>query len=121
MSVRRVASVGKQISILLWKNWVLFKRNLTATLVELIASYAFLLLLILLRYFVDNVKNLDQNNPVRPVLDGLTFSSAKTYILYYPPSQVVQELITTAVDFINRNENTYYIGIIFILYNIQMI
>lgn len=95
---RRVVGILGQIWILMWKNWVLFKRNISGTLVEILVSYVFLLLLLLLRFFVDVSLYPDQNNTAYSPLQYLNTSTDGRYrLMYYPNDNSIKAIIDDAV------------------------
>jgi hypothetical protein len=100
---RQIVGVFFQIWILIWKNWILFKRNFVGTLVELFASYTFVLIIIFLRYFIDSTKYYEQTsttNAIRNVIDQVNTTSGRSIVYYYPNNAFIQGIVTNAMAMI---------------------
>jgi hypothetical protein len=92
----RVAGAFAQIRILLWKNFILFKRNKVSTLIEILAAYLFVGILALFRFFIDSThyEKLDSTiNPEIGVPYWINSTSNRTLISYYPPNQFIGQFV----------------------------
>nr|QUF59430.1 ATP-binding cassette transporter Abca3-like2 [Brachionus angularis] len=110
MKDRKVVGFFRQTLILLWKNGILFKRNVSGTLVEILVSLLFVFILIFLRFFVDSTKYNEQSfvsNPIRNVLDAVNVTTKRSLILYYPNNSFVQEIVTNAYYFIKKQKPNF--------------
>jgi hypothetical protein len=100
---RQVVGVFMQIWILMWKNWVLFKRNIKGTLVEILVSYMFVIIIVLLRILIDTTQYYDQTsttNTVSNVIDQVNTTTGRTYVYYYPNNAFIQGIVTNAMSMI---------------------
>ena len=99
---RELAGFFKQLGILFWKNWILFKRNKLGTFGEIMMAFIFVFIILLLRYFVESQMYNNQNINAIPVLDGVKTSDNKTFILYYPNNDFIRDIVTNANILINN-------------------
>ena len=99
----KVVGVFKQIWILLWKNWILFKRNISGTIAEVGVAFLFLLILLVLRFFVDATQSSDQALISTSPLDSINVTTGRYYIYYYPNNAFVQSIVSNAVTFIKAS------------------
>ena len=79
------------------------------TLAEILMAFLFVLIIILLRYFVDITTYPDQNsfsNPVLGVFD-LANSSNRSLIYYHPNNSFIQEIVTDAYNLINAQSPNF--------------
>ena len=93
---RKVVGFFRQIVILLWKNSILFRRNISGTLAEILVALLFLVILLFLRFFVDSTKISDPDspkNPVRNVIDYINVTSKRGLIMYYPNNAYVHAIV----------------------------
>jgi hypothetical protein len=100
---KKVVGFWKQIWILLWKNWILLKRNKLGTVVEILVSLLFVVILIFLRFFVDSIKVDEQTsttNPPRNVIDLVNTTTGRTLVLYYPNNAFIGGIVSSAVTLI---------------------
>ena len=101
---RRIAGIWKQFSILTWKNLILSRRNACGLVTEILCPLIVILILIVIRYFVDVTQYEDQANASNNVLDLLPITPNSTsnasLLLYYPNTPIVYNIITNAVSLI---------------------
>ena len=102
---QELAGFFAQLRILMWKNTVLFRRNVSGTLSEIICPMLFVLAMLLIRYFVDNIRLSEQKFTATSALD-LIPSLNTSYILYYPNNAFVLGLVNRAVDLIKQRKPT---------------
>nr|UOU03315.1 ATP-binding cassette subfamily A3-like 2 [Brachionus rubens] len=110
MKERKVVGFFRQILILLWKNGVLFKRNISGTIVEIAVALLFVFILVFLRFFVDSTKVDEQtytNNPIRNVLQFINVTTNRSLIMYYPNNSYVQSIVTNAYMLIKSKRPTF--------------
>lgn len=103
MKERKVVGFFRQFVILLWKNWVLFKRNIAGTITEICVSLIFVFILLFLRFFVDSTKFQDQNANTNPSLNVLSLINAttnRTLLMYYPNNPYTEGIVTNAYNLI---------------------
>ena len=98
---RKIAGKFKQFRILFWKNGKLFRRNIWGTLGEILMAFLFVLMILLLRFFVDSSAYSDQNAKLTGVFDRLNTSN-RTLIYYYPNNAFIQELVMNSVTLISN-------------------
>ncbi|CAF0703608.1 unnamed protein product [Brachionus calyciflorus] len=110
MKERKVVGFFRQILILIWKNWLLFKRNISGTIVEILVSVLFVFILLFLRFFVDSTKVNEQNitnNPIRNVLTAINVTTNRSLIMYYPNNNFVRDIVTSAYYLIKSRRPTF--------------
>jgi hypothetical protein len=104
---RKIAGFRQQFIILSWKNLILSKRSVCALITEIVAPILTVLILLVLRYFVDSIQYSDQSNTAYNVLDlfPITANTSNTTMLYYYPSNsFIQGIMTQAVTLIKRRK-----------------
>ncbi len=97
---RKLAGFFKQIQILFWKNGKLFLRNKLGTFGELIMAFIFILMLLIIRYFVDSqavAAKTDTTNPLLPVLATFRPTPGKNVVLYYPKNDFIRALVNATM------------------------
>lgn len=102
-----VVGVFKQVLILLWKNWIVFRRHKLAIFVEIFATYIFVLILFLLRYFIDSTQYKDQTLSTYNVLSLVNDSSGRSVLYYYPNNAFLQTVVQDAVNLINAQKSAF--------------
>lgn len=124
MKERKVVGFFRQFLILLWKNWVLFKRNIAGTVTEICVSLLFVFILLILRFFVDSTKIQEQSattNPTINVLSQINATTNRTYLMYYPNNAFIQGIVTNAYNLIvsykpNFNADSIFLNIINLIF-----
>ena len=100
----QVSGFSRQLSIVLWKDFLLFKRNKVSALFE--ASFAVLLvcLLLIFRLIVERFYHQNQYSSPANVFDlyGFGFSS-QNLIVYYPDNQLIENVVSQAVNILGSN------------------
>jgi hypothetical protein len=101
---RKMVGFGGQLRILLWKNWILSKRNTCGLISEILVPIFIILFLILMRYLIDVIQYGDQINRASNVIDLFMSPNApnktgKT-IMYYPNNSLIQSIVVGAVGLI---------------------
>ena len=100
----KIASLPNQILILNWKNFLLFRRNLLGTILELIFPFIFISFLLIIRYFIERIKFFNQYNQSNSgnVLELYVnlMSQEKILVLFYPNNKLIQELVENSVRFL---------------------
>ena len=107
---RKVVGIFRQIVILLWKNSILFRRNISGTLAEILAAFVFLFILLLIRFFADSTKINDQSyikNPTFNLLSIINATTNRELIMYYPNNTFVEELVTNAYQLIKSRKPNF--------------
>nr|APD26552.1 ATP-binding cassette transporter subfamily A member 3-like X2 protein [Brachionus koreanus] len=107
MKERKVVGFFRQFLILFWKNWVLFKRNIAGTITEICVSLIFVLILLILRFFVDSSRIDEQNatnNPNFNVLSLINATTNRTFIMYYPNNAFIEGIVTNAYNLIKTQK-----------------
>jgi hypothetical protein len=100
---RKIAGVWKQFYILLWKNFILSKRNLCGLFTELLCPLVAIIILIIIRYFVDITQYSDQSNGLNNVLDLLRLTkNSGNLLLYYPNTTLAKSVVEEAVMLIQK-------------------
>ena len=103
---REIAGFWKQLRILTWKNLVLSKRNACGLLTEILAPLFIIIILIVIRYFIDATQNYDQANGLYNVFDlfPITNTSNATLLLYYPNNSFIQGIVNNSVTLIKMRK-----------------
>jgi hypothetical protein len=100
----KIASLPNQILILNRKNFLLFRRNLLGTILELIFPFIFISFLLIIRYFIERIKFFNQHNQSNSgnVLELYvnSMSQEKILVLFYPNNKLIQELVENSVRFL---------------------
>jgi hypothetical protein len=125
----KIANLFKQVLILMGKNFIMFRRNLVATLVEIICPILFLLILFIMRYFVEKIMYPQQYNMARSyrslILSPLSTSKqpkqSRNLVLFYPNTSFIQDLVNKTVqslaeynfDFDPKSKYKYFIKLYF--------
>ena len=100
---RKLAGFWKQILILFWKNGKLFKRNKLGTFAELFMALLFILMLLIIRYFVDSTTvTVDtdtslKSNPLLPIVAPIRLMKGTSCVYYYPNNNLIKNLVTNAM------------------------
>ena len=109
---RKVVGVFRQTLILFWKNSLLFRRNISGTIAEILVAFIFVLILLLLRYFIDTPHYQDQtntnlSNPVLNVASFVNDTSGRYNILYYPNNDFISDIMNRAKELIIQANPKY--------------
>lgn len=113
MKERKVVGFFRQFLILFWKNWVLFKRNIAGTITEICVSLIFVLILLILRFFVDSTKVNEQsaiNNPNFNVLSLINATTNRTLLMYYPNHPFIEGIVTNAYNLIKTQKPVFQVS-----------
>jgi hypothetical protein len=97
-NTHKVVGFFHQIWILVWKNFLLFRRNLSGMFVEICVSYLFLGILLFLRYFVDVIQLNDQNVTAASPYRFINITTNRTNIYFYPNNAFIQGAVTAAIS-----------------------
>lgn len=118
----KIVSLPYQIFILLWKNGILFRRNIFGTLLEVFCPLLFLSILLIMRYFIEKIKYYDQYNFSRSIFDvfieppqvSLTALSQieedrsnRNLIFYYPDTEFIRNIVTNAAKLLQDNNKDF--------------
>jgi hypothetical protein len=99
---RKIAGFFRQIFIILWKNSILFRRNKTGILCELIFSSLFTLIFILLVYFaIPNyrMKSVDDEvNVINVIINDDSDEFLRNTYYYYPNTEFVKSIMQNSVN-----------------------
>ena len=103
---RKLAGFRQQFNILTWKNLILSKRNKCGLITEIFCPFFILLLLIIIRYFVDATQINDQSFIPKNVLDVFPITNAtnSTLLLYYPNNTFIESIMKQAVSIIKQHK-----------------
>ena len=100
---RKVVGFFRQSVILLWKNSILLRRNISGTIAEILVALIFVFILLFIRYFSDSTSVSEQNstiNKVRNVIEYVNFTTNRSLIMYYPNNAYVQSIVNDAYSLI---------------------
>jgi hypothetical protein len=107
---RQVVGFFRQSLILFRKNGLLFMRNVSGTICEILVALFFLFILVILRYFVDNSFYNDQDsasNMLIPVTAAINTTSNRANIYYYPNNAYIQSIVNNAYQVIQASSPTF--------------
>jgi hypothetical protein len=102
----RIAGFFKQIRILLWKNYILSKRNKIGLNSELLAPICMLLILLIIRIAVSVDYNKEQNFDSKNVLDYFN-NSNRDLVLYYPNNTFIESIVNRGMEFIKKKHSWF--------------
>lgn len=92
---RKIAGFFRQIQIISWKNLLLYRKNITGLLSEVIFSCLFTLIFVILVYYsrpqYKQKKEFVSSKPVQNFFNDEIFNTTDFY--YYPNNQFIQELV----------------------------
>ena len=94
----KIAGFFGQLSVLLWKNLLIFRRHYYTSFFEIILALSFISLLLLLRYMVDRFFLAEERNGIVNVYDFFQTSSTRYLILYYPNNNLIQTIVDDAIN-----------------------
>lgn len=103
MGERKIAGFFKQLLILQWKNWILFKRNIVGTLGECLIAIIFVLIIIMIRVFIDPTLYSTESNTEYGVLTKFNQSRGRYLVMYYPNNAYINGLVTNAFTLIKTD------------------
>ena len=104
MEEHHVVGFFRQCIIIVWKNSILFKRNVSGTISELFVSLFFCFLILLMRYIVDVNVYADQNSTTNPstyLISNMISRGNRSLILYYPDNSYVKSIVYSAITIIS--------------------
>jgi hypothetical protein len=107
----KIASLGKQTTIILWKNALLMSKNILGTVCELLLSLLFVVILYFIAYY--NIPNLqpDEYNERQYFMSKFNASKDKQ-VFYYPNNEFVGELIADAYKVLKAHQPTLNIQLV---------
>lgn len=107
----------------MWKNGILFRRNILGTLLEIFCPLLFLSILLIMRYFIEKIKYYDQYNFTRSIFNifteppALSFTSLnevsedrsnRNLIFYYPDSEFIRNITINAAKLLASNNEGFF-------------
>lgn len=102
---RVLAGFKDQLSILLWKDYLLVVRKKFSTVLEIFLALFFVSTILIIRYFVEKVYVPDQINPIYNVIDYFQVQSCKNLVLFSPDTPFIRNIVTNAFDLIKLRKN----------------
>ncbi len=97
---RAIAGFFRQLWIMIWKNWILTKRNIVGTLGECILAFVFILIILMIRVFIDADYYAVQTNNETNILSQFNASQGQYLVLYYPDNNYIKGVVTAAFNLI---------------------
>ena len=96
---RPLAGFVRQVLILLWKNWTLFRRTIFASCCEILIPYLLIALLIILRSTGDAY--FTKGDLYTPTGVTQTFNNGmdRSFIFYYPNNPYVRSILARSIMF----------------------
>jgi hypothetical protein len=94
---RQVIGFFGQVKILLWKNGILFKRNIIGTIGEVLLALIACMLLILIRYFTESRKYVDTNYGEFPVAMTIPLKNNRQVVYYSPDNEYIKKIVENGV------------------------
>lgn len=104
-----IAGLTRQIVILLWKNAILFRRNILGMLSEILCPFLFLSILLIMRHFIPRIEITDRVSPrsvlkiPMPELQEMNVETNRNKIFYYPNTKFIKDIIDRAAENIRIN------------------
>ncbi len=108
---RKVVGFGRQTLILLWKNGLLFRRNILGTFMEIIISLINVFVLLIIRYVVDVRKYATQDNFGIPLIYLMSISKQKKTVLFSPNNAYIKMIVENAFNIIKKAKPNYNFNI----------
>ena len=112
---RKVVGFLRQIIILLWKNSILLRRNISGTIAEILVTLIFVFILLFIRFFVDSTRISDENsanNTARNVIEKINFTLRRDLIMYYPNNAYVQTIVNDSYSLIRSQMPMFHATIV---------
>lgn len=110
---RKIAGFFKQIQIISWKNLLLYRKNVSGLLSEIIFSCLFTLIFVILVYYSrPQYKSKNEFNPTMPVQNFFNeeiFNTTDYY--YYPNNQFIRDLVINSSKIIIKKN--FYLNLNF--------
>ena len=110
----KLAGFVAQIRILMWKMFIILRRNIIGTLLEIFCPYMFVSFMILIRYFIERLKfktfSYLQTNVLE--LHPMTVQQKRNLILFYPNNEFVRTLVNNAAKLLTV-KNPDFLPILF--------
>ena len=96
---RQLAGLFRQVLILFWKNWTLFRRSVFASCCEVVIPYLLIVLLIVLRSTGDAYFTKGELYPPTGVTQSFSNGYERSLIFFYPNNFYVRSIITRSIMF----------------------
>lgn len=100
MHERKIAGFFRQITIILWKNAILFSRNISGLICELLFSISSVLLFLVLVYYIvpqyEEKTEYRAENPIQYAYDDDVNNSTLFY--FYPNNDFIKQIVLEAKD-----------------------
>jgi hypothetical protein len=103
------ASFSRQLRVLAWKSILITRRNFIHFLFEIILSFLFVFMLIVVRYFVERIFYEEQASSAYNVVDFFYKYIGQDTIVFYPDTPVVKNVINRALKFLKSQK--YWLSI----------
>ena len=94
---RQIVGFLGQVKLLLWKNSILFKRNISGTIAEVLIALITWMLLILIRYFTESRKYVDTDFGEFPVAMTIPLKNNRDLIYYSPKNDYIKNIVENGV------------------------
>jgi hypothetical protein len=104
---RKLAGFWQQFAILSWKNLILSRRNVCGLITEIACPIFIVIILVVIRYFVDASRYDDQTNGLYNVLDIFPLSNTTKQLLYYPNNTFIRGIVDNAVAIIKTRKPAF--------------
>jgi hypothetical protein len=98
------ATFGRQLRVLAWKSILITRRNFIHFLFEVVLSFMFVFMLIVVRYFVEKVYYEEQASSAYNVVDFFYKYIGQDTIVFYPDTPVVNNIINRALKFLKSQK-----------------
>nr|QUF59429.1 ATP-binding cassette transporter Abca3-like1 [Brachionus angularis] len=94
----------------MWKNFIIFRRNLIGTFLEILCPYIFVSFLIIIRYFIERIRFKNFFNIPKSVLElsPLTIDQKRNLILFYPNNNLIKSFVTNAAQILSSNNPNFF-------------
>lgn len=98
---------AKQVRILVWKNFILFKHSYASSACEILLPLIFIATLIVVRKYVDKTTLPSDKANMTTVIDRLPFSVRRNRIFFYPDTTLTRQLVMKSVLSINSKQSLF--------------
>jgi hypothetical protein len=102
--MHKLAGPFRQIVILFWKNGILFRRNKMGAFSEILLSFLFILVIIIMRNLIKVKQTKDTDYELSNPLSFMNSSENQTMLLYYPNNDFIKDIVTNGYE-IMKSQN----------------
>jgi hypothetical protein len=103
------ASFVRQLRVLSWKSMLVIRRNITQFIFEIVLSFLFVFMLIVVRNFVERIYYEEQATSAYNVVDFFYKYIGQDTIVFFPDTPLVKNIVYRALKFLKSQK--YWLNI----------